>query len=140
MARTDSKWNQKGSWIQTIFDGGINILINGLNKYLNFNTISGSDGYGFRDNNGVMEYKDAAGNWTAFSAGTPAAPTWDFYATNWTTEPTFVENITGGAVYSYTLDAVTRYRFVPSPYDAALDAFYTSYSSPTLSGLIVTRG
>lgn len=140
MARTDSKWNQKGSYLETIFDGGINILINGLNKYLNFNAISGSAGYGIRDNGGVMEYKDATGNWTAFSAGAPAAPTWEFFATNWTTEPTFIENITGGAVYSYTLDAVTRYRFVPSPYDATLDAFYTTYSSPTLSGLILTRG
>jgi hypothetical protein len=66
--------------------------------------------------------------------------TWEYYVTNWTTEPVLLESITGGDVYSYTLDGTTRYRFVPSTYDATQDAFYTSYSSPTLSGLIVTRG
>ena len=69
-----------------------------------------------------------------------AAVTWDYYAINWSTSPTLVENITGGAVYLYVLDGVNRYRFVPTTYDPTADAFYTSYSSPTLSGLIVTRG
>lgn len=65
---------------------------------------------------------------------------WTYYATTWTTEPTFVEAITGGDVYSYTLDGTTRYRFVPTTYDATEDAFYTIFSTPTLSGLIIARG
>lgn len=69
-----------------------------------------------------------------------ASVTWDYYATNWSTSPTFIENITGGAVYLYVLDSVNRYRFVPNPYDSTTDAFYTNYSSPTLSNLIITRG
>ena len=69
-----------------------------------------------------------------------AGADWTYYATTWTTEPTFVETITGGDVYSYTLDGTTRYRFVPTTYDATEDAFYTTFSTPNLSGLIVARG
>lgn len=69
-----------------------------------------------------------------------ATNTWMYYVTTWSSEPTFVETITGGDVYSYTLNGTTRYRFVPSTYDATQDAFYTTFSTPTLSGLIVARG
>ena len=67
-------------------------------------------------------------------------PTWDYYVTNWSTPPTQIASITGGVVLSYTLDGTTRYRFVPSPYDPTDDAFYTTFTNPTLSGLIVARG
>jgi hypothetical protein len=64
---------------------------------------------------------------------------WTYYVTKWDTAPTLVATITGGSVYVYTLDGVTRYRFVPTTYSASQDAFYTSFSNPTLSGLITTR-
>lgn len=65
MARTEGFWKPGtgGSFLQTIYSAGINILINGLNKYINFNSVSGVTGYGFRDNNGVMEYKNSSGSW-----------------------------------------------------------------------------
>lgn len=75
----------------------------------------------------------------AYAQGT-APVTWTALATSWTTPPTLSAPIAAGAVYAYTLDATTRYRLVPSPYDAALDAFYTTFSGGILSGLIVTRG
>jgi hypothetical protein len=80
--------------------------------------------------------------WLDSLVGPPGNPTssWMFYVTTWSTAPAFVETITGGSVYSYTLDATTRYRFVPDPYDATTDAFYSSYTSPTLAGLLATRG
>lgn len=65
---------------------------------------------------------------------------WTHYATSWTEAPEFIENITGGSVFAYTQGDVTRYRFVPSPYDPATDAFYSSFTTPTLSGLLATRG
>lgn len=65
---------------------------------------------------------------------------WTYYATTWSVEPTLNTSITGGDVYDYTLDGTTRYRFVPTVYDATEDAFYSTFSNPTLSGLIVTRG
>lgn len=69
MARTEDFWETGvgGTYLQTIAPLGFDILINGTNKYLNFNSTSGSTGYGFRDNNGVMEVKDDAGSWTAFA-------------------------------------------------------------------------
>lgn len=69
-----------------------------------------------------------------------APVTWTALATSWTTPPTLAATIVAGAVYAYTLDGVTRYRLVPSPYDAALDAFYTTFAGSVLSGLITTRG
>lgn len=65
---------------------------------------------------------------------------WTYYATTWTVEPSLNTAITGGEVYNYTLNGTTRYRFVPTTYDATQDAFYTTFSNPTLSGLIVARG
>lgn len=65
---------------------------------------------------------------------------WDYYALVWSTPPVFLETIATGDVYSYTLDATTRYRLIPDPYDPQDDAFYSTFVSPTLSGLIVSRG
>jgi hypothetical protein len=74
------------------------------------------------------------------AATTASTNLWVYYATTWSTPPSFVGTITGGDVYAYTLDGTTHYRLVPSPYNAGYDAFYSGFSSPTLSGLIVTRG
>lgn len=76
MARTDSYWetDDTGSYIKTISPTGYNVLINGSNKYLNFNTVVGTAGYGIRDNNGVMEFKSSGGAWVAFAgAGSSVA-------------------------------------------------------------------
>jgi hypothetical protein len=70
----------------------------------------------------------------------PLKSSWGFYSTHWDTEPQFVANITNGAVYSYTYNSVTRYRFVPTTYDSTLDSFYSTFDGTTLSGLIVSRG
>lgn len=69
-----------------------------------------------------------------------AGADWTYYVTTWSVEPTLNTAITGGEVYNYTLDGTTRYRFVPTTYDPTEDAFYTTFSNPTLSGLIVARG
>lgn len=71
-ARTSVDWvNQSGtSYIQPNFGtNGIDLLINGSNHYINFNTVTGSSGYGFRDNNGSMEFKNSGGSWTGISSG-----------------------------------------------------------------------
>lgn len=38
------------------------------NGYLNWDNIPGENGYGLRDNSGVLEFKDAGGNWIAFNS------------------------------------------------------------------------
>jgi hypothetical protein len=68
-ARTDGVWNDHNTYLSTVFSAGRNILINGSNKYLNFNTTSGSSGYGFRDNSGSVEFKHSGGSWAAIGTG-----------------------------------------------------------------------
>lgn len=69
--RTNSKWEVggAGTYIQTIAPAGYDILINGSNKYLNFNSVSGSLGYGIRDNGGSIEVKNSGGAWAAIGTG-----------------------------------------------------------------------
>jgi len=38
------------------------------NSYLNFGSTLGTTGYGFRDNGGVLEYKNNSGSWTPFNS------------------------------------------------------------------------
>lgn len=71
MARTESYW-QSGvgaTYIETISPSGYDILINGTNKYLNFGSVVGSSGYGFRDNNGTIETKNSGGAWAGIGGG-----------------------------------------------------------------------
>lgn len=69
-ARTDTAWIEVfGTWLEVPWDEGRDILIKGVNKYLNFGDISGETGYGFRDNAGTMEFKNSGGSWSAFGGG-----------------------------------------------------------------------
>ena len=75
--RKDTVWsNYNSNYIQTTNPTGYDVLINGLNHYLNFNTLSGVSGYGFRDNNGTMEFKNSGGSWTAIGSGGGGSATW----------------------------------------------------------------
>lgn len=70
MARTDGVWEvgDDDSYIR-MADDGYNVLINGMNRYLNFNSISGFLGYGIRDNGGIMEFKNSGGAWAGIGTG-----------------------------------------------------------------------
>ncbi|PIY17484.1 hypothetical protein CO112_00865 [Candidatus Dojkabacteria bacterium CG_4_9_14_3_um_filter_150_Dojkabacteria_WS6_41_13] len=46
-------------------NGNIGLAASG---YLNFGATDSSTGYGFRDNAGIMEYKDSTGTWTALNS------------------------------------------------------------------------
>lgn len=75
------------------------------------------------------QWVDAFLNWTDLVA------TWDI-------APTLIKAIAGGAVYNYTRNGVTRYRFVPDPYSSVNDSFFSGFDPNTdlLSGLLVSRG
>ena len=45
-------------------------FLEGSNRYLNFGNATGTAGYGFRDNAGVLEFKNSSGSWTTFSTST----------------------------------------------------------------------
>lgn len=71
MARTNDVWEtfNDGTGIKTTKDTGYDLLINGSNHYINFNTVQGAFGYGIRDNGGVMEFKNSGGAWVGLGGG-----------------------------------------------------------------------
>jgi len=66
--------------------------------------------------------------------------TWGGLANKWTTKPTLHATTAAGRVFLYTYGSTIYYRLVPAPYDSTLDSFYTTFSDPTLTGLVATRG
>lgn len=73
------------------------------------------------------------------AVGNAADLNWNDYANNWSSQPVSEALIPGGEVFRYTYTNGALFRFVPTPYDPANDAFYTSFTNPTLSGLVVAR-
>jgi len=66
--------------------------------------------------------------------------TWNYLTLNWTSKPVLNTTIASGSVYDYELDGITRYRLVPTQYDATQDAFYSNFDGTNLANLITTRG
>jgi len=50
----------------TYYSGGIRMA---AGNYFNYGTVSGVNGYGFRDNAGTLEHKNSGGSWTTFGSG-----------------------------------------------------------------------
>jgi hypothetical protein len=50
-----------------------NAILFGASRYLSFGTLPGADGYGIRNNDGTMEFKNSGGNWNSF-AWLPTCP------------------------------------------------------------------
>lgn len=69
---------------------------------------------------------------------------WFYLSTQWDVAPVNVGTATvngqPGDVFSYILRGVTRYRFVPTTYDASLDGFYGTYAAGVLTNFICNRG
>lgn len=67
-ARTDALWDyiQGGNYTKPNGSAnGTDILIFGSNHYLNFGSVTGTNGYGVRDNAGTIECKNSGGAWAA---------------------------------------------------------------------------
>ncbi|MCU0679531.1 MAG: hypothetical protein MUC28_03770, partial [Planctomycetes bacterium] len=47
-----------------------NMIISTSSGYLNFGTSTGSGGYGLRDNNGILQFRNMGGSWTDFGTST----------------------------------------------------------------------
>jgi len=64
-AATQDSWTTSDSEsLRPIGEDGRDILIYGDDRYMNFNLLEGSSGYGFRDNAGTMEVKSSGGAWS----------------------------------------------------------------------------
>ena len=66
------------------------VLINGTNRYLNFGILSGTTGYGFRDNAGVIEAKDSGWAWLPVTL-------WGWSTTYLLLDQSTPQTVTGGA-------------------------------------------
>ena len=86
------------------------------------------------ENNGTQSTIDSS------TLGGGSSLQFDHYVIKFSTPPTLNSTITNGKVFNYTLDAVTRFRFVPTIYNPTQDAFYSTFTSGVLSGLITKRG
>lgn len=111
--------------VETIVDITMPIIVQNVQKAVASKTVSASEVEGLA---------------TFIVENSSSSTTWVFYATTWSVEPILNTTIAGGDVYDYTLDGTTRYRFVPTTYDATEDAFYTNFGGGLLTGLIVSRG
>lgn len=49
-----------------------NATLSGNANYLNFGTTAGITGYGIRNNNGILEFKNNGGNWAGIGSGSGA--------------------------------------------------------------------
>lgn len=77
-ARTDALWDYVTGGNYTMPNGspsGTNLLIYGLNHYINFGTVTGVNGYGVRDNGGTIECKNSGGSWAACAGGSGGSGT-----------------------------------------------------------------
>lgn len=75
MAREIGFWKKSGTYITPVFTGGVDILVRGANRYINFDADSGEAGYGIRDNAGTIEIKSFGGSWGAVATGGSPAGT-----------------------------------------------------------------
>lgn len=92
--RRDEVWNTiNGQYIKTTKPTGYDVLINGTDRYLNFNAISGNSGYGFRDNGGTMEFKNSGGSWTAIGSGGGGGGSVSVNGAE-VTNPNFIDSVT----------------------------------------------
>jgi hypothetical protein len=46
------------------------LFVEGSSRYLNFGTATGTNGYGFRDNSGTLEFKNSGGSWQGVTTAT----------------------------------------------------------------------
>lgn len=53
-----------------MFDVYGDAILEGLNRYLNFGSTSGTGGYGVRDNSGVIQFKNSGGSWVNIATTT----------------------------------------------------------------------
>jgi hypothetical protein len=106
--RRDNVWSTRaGGYIEPIYPG-YNILVRGSDKYVNFNTVVGETGYGFRDNSGTMQFKNSDGEWV------------DFNSVDVVADEVLMDLITG------------------STYDSIQDWVDTTQSSGVISGGVIT--
>ena len=63
MAREIGFWKKVGNALLPVFTGGVDILVSGTDRHVNFKDQAGSAGYGIRDSSGEMQVKNESEDW-----------------------------------------------------------------------------
>lgn len=152
IARADFEavsWQKMGTYLETACDGGCDVLINGSNHYLNFGSVSGTTGYGFRDNSGQMEVKDSGGAWTDITSGLgggSGTTEWEIFTNTFSQSalrPTTTQNIhINGVGTSTAVGGLEVWRQISTPYFHATSSSGTSLFSGglTVTGTLTANG
>lgn len=132
-AFTSNPWlDNGGGYLYTNLAQGFNILINGVNRYLNFGTFSGAGGYGIRDNAGTIEVKNSGGAWSpvgtgAGSGGGDFGVTTNIYGQSSLT-PTTTQNLAiNGTGTSTFVGGLEVWRQIATPYIIASSTTNASF-------------
>lgn len=104
------------------------------------NHVSGINNKVFTESNRDQIVQNAL-DITVLQASSPvsADETFNYYLKHFSSIPTPQVFSGSGSVIAFTLGGVTRYLFIPDPYDPTQEAFYENFSDPVLSNLIVRR-
>ncbi|MBI5469695.1 hypothetical protein HY968_00025, partial [Candidatus Kaiserbacteria bacterium] len=97
------------------------IFAEGSNRYLNFGTTQGTNGYGFRDNSGTLEFKNSGGSWQGVTTATSG--------------PSFLVT-KGGSNQTVTADTVTKITWSTESFDTNnnFDSTTNHRFTPTVPG------
>ena len=122
MARTDNCFEDRlGNYIAPTNPLGMDFILTGTNKYHNWGSVVGGNGYGIRDNSGVMEIKNSGGSWQAIANGNVGGTD---------TQIQFND----GGVFAFELPVVVRPPRRSLPDDRRADREYAFHSRIERSG------
>jgi hypothetical protein len=115
-----------------MFDVYGDAIIEGLNRYLNFGNTSGTGGYGFRDNSGMIQFKNSGGSWTNIATSTDglAEGSSNFYYTD-TRSRNAISVTATGLTYSTSTGVLSLTSGYNIPLVASTTNWQTFFTTPS---------
>lgn len=158
-AQISTFWRLLSTATGGYFASNLGLLANG---YVTFGSTVGSTGYGFRDVDGVMQFKNSGGSWATFAGGGPSSLATFWIATadetvpngkvlgalgtglvinaTWTGAPSIYAGTTCTAMFPRSLDASGAATCAKVALGADVSGTIAAANFPALTGDITTPG